>query len=98
MNKHWLWVLAVSCAACAAPTETAPTAGYVLLDRDARAAGTLTVGGFRSSPRLPVVADGTDKVEFTARDEAPRAILWQAQKLAYVHGASAEIEWIQAGA
>jgi hypothetical protein len=97
MNKHWPWVLTATCAACAAPTETAPTVGYVLLDRDARAAGTLSVGGFRSSPRLPVVADGADKVEFTPRDESPRAIVWQAQKVAYLHGPNAEIEWIKLG-
>jgi hypothetical protein len=97
MNKHWPWVLTATCAACAAPTETAPTVGYVLLDRDARAAGTLSVGGYRSSPRLPVVADGSDKVEFTPRDESPHAIPWQAQKVAYLHGPNAEIEWIKLG-
>jgi hypothetical protein len=97
MSKHWPWVLTATCAACAAPTETAPTVGYVLLDRDARAAGTLSVGGYRSSPRLPVVADLADKVEFTPRDESPRAIPWQSQKLAYLHGPNAEIEWIKLG-
>src|SRR5258707_9976 len=97
MNKHWVWALAAACAACAAPTETSPTAGYILLDRDARASGSLTVGGYRSAPRLPVVADGADRVEFAPRDEAPRAIPWQTQKLAYLHGPAAEIEWIKLG-
>jgi hypothetical protein len=97
MNKHWVWVLTAASAACAAPTETSSTVGYVLLDRDARAAGTLTVGGYRSSPRLPVAADGADQVEFTSGDEAPRAIAWQPQKLAYLHGPTGEIEWIKLG-
>lgn len=97
MNKHWAWVLTVASAACAAPTETSPTVGYILLDRDARASGTLTVGSFRSSPRLPVLANGDDKVEFRSGNEAPRAIAWQAQKVAYLHGPTAEIEWIKLG-
>jgi hypothetical protein len=97
MNKHWAWILAVASAACAAPTETSPTVGYILLDRDARAAGTLTVGGYRSAPRLPVSANGADKVEFRSGDEAPRAIAWQPQKLAYLHGPTAEVEWIKLG-
>jgi hypothetical protein len=71
--------------------------GYILLDRDARATGTLTVGGFRTAPRLPVIADRADKVEFTPKNESPRPIEWQPQKLAYLHGPNAEIEWIKLG-
>ncbi len=97
MNKHWALILVVASAACAAPTETSPTVGHVLLDRDARAAGTLTVGGARSSPRLPVIADGDDKVEYKSGDDPPRAIPWQAQKVAYLHGPAADIEWIKLG-
>jgi hypothetical protein len=90
------WVVALSTVGCAAPVGPPPTAGYVLLDREARAGGTLSIGSWRGAPRLPVSADVGDAVAFAGPD-GPRAIELRPGALAYLHGASPEVEWVELG-
>jgi len=81
---------------CAAPVEQSPTAGYILLDREARAAGTLAVGGWRGAPALPISAEEGDSVVLQTADET-RSIEPQSRVLAYVRGSSGRIDWIRLG-
>jgi hypothetical protein len=90
-------VLAVVGVGCAAPVEEPPTAGYVLLDREARAAGTLAIGSWHGAPALPISVERGGTAVFRSGDET-RAIEAQPQMLAYVRGSSGRIDWIRLGA
>jgi hypothetical protein len=81
---------------CAAPVGPAPNAGYVLLDREARAKGMLSVAGFRGAPALPISAEPGESVVYQTPDES-RPIEPEAQMLAYVHGSNGQIEWMRLG-
>jgi hypothetical protein len=91
------WVMLVVGVGCAAPVEQSPASGYVLLDREARAKGTLTVGGWRGAPALPISAEEGDSVLYHSAGET-RSIEPQSQMLAYVRGSSGRIDWIRLGA
>jgi hypothetical protein len=91
------WMTLVVGVGCAAPVEQPPTAGYVLLDREARANGALVVGGWRGAPALPISAEEGEAVLFQTAGET-RAIEPRSQMLAYVHGTSGRIDWVRLGA
>jgi hypothetical protein len=89
--------MAVVGVGCAAPVEEAPPAGYVLLDREARAAGTLAVGSWRGAPALPISVEEGTTVLFQSAEET-RSIEPPSHMLAYLRGPDARVEWIRLGA
>src|SRR5437899_2332311 len=101
------WIGVVAPVGCAAPFGPSTNVAYVLLDRDARAAGTLTVGGWRGAPRLPVSAEVGEVVVFAGSDghvsgrtspsDGARTIELRSQMLAYLRGAAGDVEWVDVG-
>src|SRR5262249_14013531 len=69
LARTWISMALVVGVGCAAPVEQAPTAGYVLLDREARAKGSLTVGSWRGAPVLPIAAEEGASVLFQTADD-----------------------------
>jgi hypothetical protein len=68
--------------------------GYVLLDRDARAAGHLSQGDWQGAPVLPVALDATEPVAFSS--SAGRTVFdLRPGVLAHVHGAAGAVEWLR---
>jgi hypothetical protein len=87
-------VLALAAAGCAAGTEEPGAVGYVLLDREARAAGRLSQGDWEGAPLLPVALDTADTVAFSS--SAGRTVFeLRPGMLAHVHGAGGAIEWLR---
>jgi hypothetical protein len=86
-------VLALSAAGCAAGTEEPGSVGYVLLDREARAAGRLSQGEWDDAPVLPVALDTAEAVAFSS--SAGRSLFeLRPGMLAHVHGAAGAVEWL----
>lgn len=89
-------VLALTAAGCAVGTEEPGAEGYVLLDREARAAGQLTHDNWSGSPVLPVALDAMEPVAFSSA--AGRTVFdLRPGALAYVHGKGGAVEWLRLG-
>lgn len=81
---------------CSVGTEGPGSLGYVLLDPDARAAGTLTQDQWSGAPVLPVALDVSEPVAFAS--SAGRTVFdLRAGSLAWIHGAGGAVEWLDVG-
>jgi hypothetical protein len=98
LARFGAWVAAwVAGVGCAAPVESSPAAGFVLLDHGARASGSLAVGGWRGAPALPISIEEGDRALYQSGNQT-RSLEAPPQTLAYVRGAAGRIDWIRLGA
>ncbi len=72
--------------------------GYVLLDREARAAGlTIQAVGFQGAPALPMALHVDDRVTLHVPGGPPRAIAVRPGALAWVRRATGDVEYADVG-
>ncbi len=72
--------------------------GYVLLDREARAAGiSIEAPGFQGAPALPVALHADEKVTLKVPGGAPRTIAVRPGAVAWVRRASGDVEYADVG-
>lgn len=88
--------LGLGAAGCTAATEAREDVGFVLLDREAQAAGSLSHGDWEGRPMLPVALEVSEKVTFTSSAGASSFSL-RPGTLAWVHGPGGAIEWMRVG-
>jgi hypothetical protein len=87
-------LLVIGAAGCTAGSDPPGNAGYVLLDREARASGRITQGDFEGAPLLPVALDTAEPVAFSS-SVGREVFELRAGMLAHVHGAAGAVEWLR---